>query len=224
MQDLEIRKIAHEIFVMFRNRTDGANQNIDDIHIRSVHAFLFKDKGIPLEKVGEAFEYLRLRNLIMPSVDQDYGFYRLTSVGNRTDPEDIYDRIVDTYLLSQLGQYLDQELASHSLGKTYEDAVTSAFRILEEKIRRRIQAGPELFGMPLIETAFHDEQGKLVFGETKNERQALFQLYRSAFMFMRNPPSHRFVKGFSDVEILEIILLTDLLLKILDKCETREKK
>lgn len=221
MSEVEIRRIAIDVFTMFKNRTDGANREIDDIHPRNVHHFYFKERGISLEKVAEAFEYLRLRNLIMPSIDQSYGFYTLTSVGSRTNPEDVSEHIVDAHLLMELSQSLDNELARHCLGKSYEDAVTSAFRILEERIREKIQAGTDLFGVPLMEVAFHAERGKLVFGETRNERQALFQLYRSTFMFLRNPPSHRFVEGFTDFEILEIILLTDLLLKILNKCQLR---
>jgi uncharacterized protein (TIGR02391 family) len=221
MSETEIRKIAIGVFTMFKNRTDGTNRDIDDIHPKNIHHFYFEERGISFENVVEAFEYLRLRNLIMPSIEQPYGFYMLTSVGRRTNPEDISEKFVDAHLLNELSQSLDKELARHCLGKSYEDAITSAFRILEERIREKIQAGPELFGVQLMEVAFRAERGKLYFGETINERQALFQLYRSAFMFLRNPPSHRFVEWFTDFEILEIILLTDLLLKILNKCELR---
>ena len=224
MSEMKVRRIAIEIFTMFKNRTDGANRDIDHIYPLNIHDFYFKEKGISLECVAEAFEYLRLRNLIMPSIGQPYGYHMLTSVGRSTNPEDISERIVDAHLLSELGKSLDHELARHCLGKSYEDAVTSAFRILEERIRQRIQAGPDLFGIQLMEVTFHADRGKLIFGETRNERQALFQLFRSTFMFLRNPPSHRFVEGFTDFEILEIILLTDLLLKILNKCEPRKEE
>lgn len=224
MSGTEIRRIAIEIFTMFKNRTDGANRDTDVIHPRSIHQFYFKEKGISLDKIAEAFQYLHLRNLIMQDPDQSDGYYMLTSVGKGINPDDISERVIDAHLLNQLGRALDNELAGHCLGKSYEDTVTSAFRILEERIRERIQAGPDLFGVQLIEETFHPEHGKLIFGETKNERQSLFQLYRSTFMFLRNPPSHRFVEGFTDFEILEIILITDLLLKIVNKCELREEE
>ena len=221
MSEQEIRRLAVEIFTMFKNRTDGANKDTDHIHPLSVYQFRFKETGFSKENIGEAFHYLRLRNLIMQSIEQPYGYHMLTAIGKRTNPEDISEKIVDAHLLNQLGQTIDKEIAKHCLGKSYEDAITSAFRILEERIREKTQAGPELFGTPLIQDAFHDATGKLIFGETQNERQALFQLYRSTFMFLRNPPSHRFVEGFSDFEILEIIMIVDLLLKILEKCELR---
>jgi len=47
----------------------------DDIHPKHIYGFYFKERGIPLESVAEAFEYLRLRNLIIPSINQPYSFY-----------------------------------------------------------------------------------------------------------------------------------------------------
>jgi hypothetical protein len=70
--------------------------------------------------------------------------------------------------------------------------------------------------------AFNKDHGRLVYGETSNEREALFLLFRSTYQFLRNPPAHRFVKGFTEFEILEMVLLTDLLLKIIEKCKLRE--
>jgi hypothetical protein len=54
----------------------------------------------------------------------------------------------------------------------------------------------------------------LVFGESEPEGEALFQIYRSAFLMLRNPPSYRYLKDFAGVEIVEIVVFVDFLLSI----------
>lgn len=92
---------------------------------------------------------------------------------------------------------------------------------MEERIRKRMNAKADLFGLDLIEEAFHPDKGKLVFGDVEAERQALFQIFRSAFLMLRNPPSHRYLKDFAGTEIVEIVLFVDLLLKVLSKATDR---
>jgi len=147
--------------------------------------------------------------------------YQLTSLGKAIDVDDIFEKTVDRAFVSQLSEIIDTELTRSCLDKSYEDAITSAFRILEERTRRRINAGPELFALSLIDTAFHPETGKLVFGETPNERAAVHQLFRSVYSMLRNPPSHRYLKEFAGVEIVEIIMFVDFLLKLLGKAQDR---
>src|SRR3972149_9078385 len=101
---MELRRLAKEIFIMFKNETDGANQNIQDIHKKQIYHFTFKDKGVSEESVGEAFQSLLLRNLIMPSVKQAEGFFQLTSIGKNTNPDDISEKTIDAHLLNQLRQ------------------------------------------------------------------------------------------------------------------------
>jgi hypothetical protein len=76
-------------------------------------------------------------------------------------------------------------------------------------------------GVDLAEEAFHPTRGKLVFGESEAEREALFQIYRSAFLMLRNPPSHRYLKDFAGAEIVELVMFVDFLLKVLGKASDR---
>jgi hypothetical protein len=123
--------------------------------------------------------------------------------------------------LSQLSEIIDQELVRGCFDKSYEDSITSAFRVLEERMRKRIGAGAGLFGLDLVKEAFHHDTGKLIFGDDEAEREALFHIYRSAFMMLRNPPSHRYLQGFGGAEIVEIVMFVDFLLKILGKAKDR---
>jgi hypothetical protein len=218
---LTIKDIARQIFILFKKRTDGANSDVDEIAPGNVRNFFFENK-IPIGDVAEAFQLLQLRNLIMPSTNTN-SYYQLTTLGKSVDPDDIFEKIVDRAFVSQLSEFIDQELVRGCLDKSYEDAITSAFRILEERIRKRISAGPELFGMDLVEAAFHHEKGKLVFGDTDSERQAAYQIFRSAFLMLRNPPSHRYLKDFAGAEIVEIVLFVDFLLKVISKSSKRSQ-
>jgi uncharacterized protein (TIGR02391 family) len=131
-------------------------------------------------------------------------------------------RIVDRRLLSQLYEFMDEELKRSCLGKSYEDTITCAFRIVEERLRKRINASAELYALSLIDAAFHPENGKLVFGETQAEKQAVHQVFRSAYMMFRNPPSHRYLEEYGDAEVAEIVVFVDFLLKVLSKSSERK--
>jgi hypothetical protein len=216
-----IKDVAKQIFELFKKRTDGTNPNVDHIHFRNVWDFYFQKK-IPEETVAEAFQLLQLRNLVMPSTrSTNTGLYQLTTYGKSMDPDDLFEKTVDAAFLSQLGEIIDPDLRRECFDKSYEDAVTSAFRILEVRMRDRIKAGAQSFGTDLVKEAFHPDSGKLVFGATRGEREGVYQTYTSAFMMQRNPPSHRYVKDFAGPEIVEVVMFVDLLLKILAKAEDR---
>lgn len=216
---MNIKDIAREVFVLFKKRTDGANADVREIAIGNVRSFHFQNK-VSIEDLAEAFQLLQLRNLIMPSTNTPT-YYMLTSLGNSCEPSDIFEKIVDRGFISQLSEIIDAELVRGCLDKGYEDAITSAFRILEVRVRTRINAGPDRIGTELMDDAFNPDRGKLVFGETASERQAVHQVFRSAYMMLRNPPSHRYLEEFGGAEIVEIVMFVDFLLKILGKATDR---
>jgi hypothetical protein len=126
-------------------------------------------------------------------------------------------------LLEEAKKFLDKDIVDKCVTKKdAEDIITSAFRILEERIRAKIGALPECHGVDLVEEAFHPETGKLIFGKTTAERQGLFHLFRSSILFLRNPPSHRFVNEYSEFEIFEIVCFVNLLLNIIEKSQLRQ--
>jgi hypothetical protein len=221
LSSLEVKDLARQVFDLFKRHTDGANTNMDELVLGNVRNFHFQNK-VSRETLAETFQYLQLRNLIMHSSNStSIEAYQLTTFGKSVETDDLFEKIVNRAFVSQLSEIIDQELTRGCFDKSYEDAITSAFRILEERIRARISAGPSLFGLDLVTEAFHPEKGKLVFGETPAERDALYQTYRSAFMMLRNPPSHRYMKDFAGAEIVEIVMFVDLLLKILVKAKER---
>ncbi len=211
MSSLDIKKAARRIFEEFKKNQPNASRPWKS----SAHHF----NDLDLLVAQEAFQLLQLRNLIMRDPIQD--LYLLTTLGKVTEASDLFERIVDRAFVSQLTEIIDPELARSCLDKSYEDAIRSAFLVLEVRVRNRINAGPERVGTDLMEDAFHPERGKLVFGETSSERQAVHQIFRSAYMMLRNPPSHRYLEGFAGAEIVEIIMFVDFLLKVLSKAQDR---
>lgn len=126
-------------------------------------------------------------------------------------------------LIKEIEPCLDREIVEKCIHKEdVEDVVTSGFRILEERIRTRIGAGLSSHGVDLVTEAFNPSNGKLIFGKAQPEQEGLFHLFRGAFMLFRNPPSHRFIEEYTEFEVFEIVALVNLLLSILDKCQTRK--
>jgi len=97
-EDSEIIYLSERIFDLFKNRTDGANTNVDDIHWKAVSQWALASK-VSEVRVFEAFRRLEKLGLIMPSPGQPDGYYRLTSSGQTKHTEDLIgDRLRTKYL------------------------------------------------------------------------------------------------------------------------------
>jgi len=211
LSGLEIKKAARRIFEEFKKNQPNASRPWRS----SPRGF----SGLDVLVAQEALQLLQLRNLIMR--DPDQGLYLLTTLGRATEASDLFERIVDRAFVSQLEEIIDPELTRSCLDKSYEDAIRSAFLVLEVRVRARINGDPDLVGTALMDEAFNKDRGKLLFGETSSEREAVHQLFRSAYMMLRNPPSHRYLEEFAGAEIVEIIMFVDFLLKVLSKAQDR---
>lgn len=94
----------------------------------------------------------------------------------------------------------------------FESAVLQAFKTIETRIRERINATPEEYGVKLIRKAFNPESGPLADYELpKSEREAFCNYIAGAFGFYKNPCSHRdieldFISAFD-----RIVVASDLL-------------
>lgn len=101
----------------------------------------------------------------------------------------------------------------------YEEAVNNAFKVLEERLRE--VTGKQETGVDLAQSAFHDVTGMLRDPNAwPSERQGTFQLFRAAFMAVRNGPAHRFV-GMTKAESFDQIVLANRLLLIADIAHQR---
>ncbi len=94
----------------------------------------------------------------------------------------------------------------------FESAVLQAFKTIETRIREKINATQEEYGVKLIRKAFNPESGSLTDYELpKTEREAFCNYIAGAFGFYKNPCSHRdieldFISAFD-----RIVVASDLL-------------
>lgn len=130
-------------------------------------------------------------------------------------------KLVRRTIESQSG--LDEELLRRSgplihMDK-FDEAVRSAFVLLEERLREMID-GEGMTGTRLANEAFNPDKGPLArqLGHTQAEREGLRELYSGAFKLFRNPTAHSVV-GYSAAEGKAIIGLVNLMLQMLERAE-----
>jgi uncharacterized protein (TIGR02391 family) len=118
---------------------------------------------------------------------------------------------LDPELMQRCGQLIRAE--------AFDEAVRSAFVLLEERLRKAL-GEDGLTGTRLAHKAFNPEKGPLakLLGGTIAEREGLRELYSGSFKLFRNPTAHGVV-GYSPAEGKAIIGLVDLMLRILKRAE-----
>jgi len=120
--------------------------------------------------------------------------------------------------------FLDRSLYERCKDKDYHDVITNAFPILEDRIRSKVGIDRSYSGKKLIDYAFNTNTGKLILGETSDERQSFYFMFIGANGFLRNPPSHHIDEETSEShnEAFNVICMVDLLLRLVDRAELRE--
>lgn len=102
----------------------------------------------------------------------------------------------------------------------FDEAVRSAFVLLEERLRNAVGDTQNTTGTKLANSAFSPVNGPLAkqLGHSQAEKEGLRELYSGAFKLFRNPTAHGVVDYDPD-EGKAIISLVNLLLKILKRAE-----
>jgi uncharacterized protein (TIGR02391 family) len=124
-------------------------------------------------------------------------------------------------ILRECKKFLNTKLYERCKDKDYHDVITNAFPILEDRIREKIGADPSYSGRKLIDHAFNPKTGKLTLGETENEKQSFYFIFRGVIGFLRNPVAHRLTEEENNIETFEIICMVDLLLRMIEKAKLR---
>jgi uncharacterized protein (TIGR02391 family) len=121
--------------------------------------------------------------------------------------------------LSGLDQRLTERCSGLIRAQQYDQAVSSAFVVLEERLRDALGVSGGA-GVNLSEKAFAPDKGDLVdrLGRPRREVDGIRDLFVGAFTAYRNRAAH-FVAGYSLDEARAIIHLVNLLLLILKQLE-----
>ncbi len=125
-------------------------------------------------------------------------------------------------IIRECRKFIDPQLFERCKDKNYHDVVTNALTVLEERIREKINVGPNCTGIRLREHAFHCMSGKLTLGETQIERASFLLLFHGTLEFLSNPHAHRFTEEESSIEAFEIICIVDFLLRLVNKASLHD--
>jgi uncharacterized protein (TIGR02391 family) len=178
-----------------------------------------------VKKTYEAIQDLKASGLIVKDPTQtDDVFQVLTSKGKEIVEKQI-DPNTNGLQLEQLVEnpaLLEKCLDSFKDDR-YEDAIFSAFKLVEEEVRNKAGLGPSDIGETLMTKALHHNTGKLVIPSCKSphEQEGVYNLFKGAIALFKNPSSHRTVNYDNRLAVIQIIAFADLLLKIISTAELR---
>lgn len=109
----------------------------------------------------------------------------------------------------------------------FETAVMTALKLVEARVRMlagdpRNSRGDKLVGVALMQSAFSPDAGPLADQDADTgERVGTMNLFAGAFGAVRNVVAHTEIEWSDSVEAAEYVLLADLLMRQLDRVETR---
>jgi uncharacterized protein (TIGR02391 family) len=174
-----------------------------------------KDVGVA---VSAAWSWLEVNGFICRNPEQDNDWFVPTALGKSVQKHADVRKMVSGTQLPE--HFLHPELLLHArplfLQSRFETAVFEAFKELEVNIRAASGLGDGMIGVPLVQAAFHPENGPLTdHGVEKGERVALMNLMAGALGSYKNPSSHRRVQ-ITAQEAREMLVLASHLLRIVD--------
>lgn len=108
----------------------------------------------------------------------------------------------------------------------FESAIFNAYKLLEEKVRKKTQQPSSVHGVKLMDIAFKPKEGLLKHPrvETTSEQEGIHFLMRGSISFFKNPSSHKTV-DWSDPNIsAHIIAFAKFLLDLIDECKLADSK
>jgi uncharacterized protein (TIGR02391 family) len=104
----------------------------------------------------------------------------------------------------------------------YEQAVFVAMKAIEVRVRQLGGFSDDRVGVPLMQQAFRPEGGPLADPDAvTSEQVGVMSLFAGAYAVLRNPAGHRDVDYDDVTEAAEAVDLASLLMRILDRVESR---
>ncbi|MHB8110901.1 MAG: TIGR02391 family protein [Syntrophorhabdaceae bacterium] len=173
--------------------------------------------------IVESWVWLEREGLIAPQPGDSGGGIFVTRRGhNFRDMGDIRSYKAANFLPKET---LDPKLASKvgpafSRGD-YDTAIFEAFKEVEVRVRTLSGLDPTDLGVNLMRKAFHPDAGPLTdTTQVSSERQAISDLFSGAIGCFKNPSSHRDVNFNDPIEVVELIMLADQLIRIAERRKT----
>ncbi|OYR66494.1 TIGR02391 family protein [Halorubrum ezzemoulense] len=141
-----------------------------------------------------------------------------------SDDSDILDRAEEAERLVGTGfpafSEYDSELEARCLPQfrlgLYQEAVTSATTVLEDRIRNEGGFDEGDHGQSLMAQAFDEDDGPLQLGVVDTEKQGFRFIYQGTSMAIRNPPHHRLLDDMDQAQARDILGFINLLLTFIE--------
>ena len=103
----------------------------------------------------------------------------------------------------------------------FDRAIGQATLVLEDRIRTRLEAGSDLFGVNLVNAAFVPKPGRTILrvSTDDNEQRGFCEICRGIVAAFRNPTHHQLVDTYSREEALKVCAFVDNLLRTIDNAQ-----
>jgi len=172
--------------------------------------------------LAEAFAWLSARGLIAKDPDQTSGdAIFVTRIGRRV-LDDGPDSFYATERLQRgVHAMIEKKARPQFLLGEYEQGVFVSMKAIEIWVRELAGFGDDAIGVDLMNRAF-GRGGPLVDAEAdKGEQEGTRALFAGAYGVLRNPSGHREVDYDDVIEAAEAVQTASLLMRLLDRIETR---
>jgi uncharacterized protein (TIGR02391 family) len=178
--------------------------------------------GEALEAIAEAVGWLRSRALVVRSPgDTSDSAIIVTRTGRRLAAQGPKAFFAAERLQRGLHPLIENVARPQFLIGEYELAVFAAMKAVEVRVRRLAGLGDDAFGVDLMNRAFGPGAPLTDESAARGEQDGMRCLFAGAYAVLRNPAGHREV-DYDDVsEAAEAVLTASLLMRILDRVESR---
>jgi len=176
--------------------------------------------------MGEAFDWLLFNGLIAEQPNQPDGWLYVTKRGTSlgANPQGMETLKASSRINVEMHPSIATKVRRQFMLPEYDTAVLLAFKAVEIRVRSLAGYDNSQFGVPMMRNAFNPVSGPLSDQTLiEAERKATADLFAGAFGLLKNPASHRQVDYNDVTEASEAVLLADLLMRILDRCESSTK-
>ena len=219
LTDLSNEPLQHQIIRQVRARILAGALIVGD-SLPSIRG-LAREQHISVITVQRAYEILEREGLIAPEPSKSGGdWVYVTRRGLLLCESGDVDRFRAASLLPDLK--IDPVLAAKAraafIRGDYDTAVFEAFKRVETRVRELAKLDSSKIGVSLMREAFKPNVGQLTDQSQPEAEQArTTELYSGAIGTFKNPSSHRDVDFKDPVEVVELILFADMLIRIAER-------
>jgi uncharacterized protein (TIGR02391 family) len=169
----------------------------------------------------EAWAWLGAQGLIVPAPDTNghNGWRVLSRRAKRFENEAEFTQyaVARMFPKQALHQRIADKVWMAFMRGEFDVAAFQAMKAVEVSVRDAAGFGNNLIGVPLMREAFSPDKGPLTdVTAERGEQVARMELFAGAMGSYKNPHSHRDVDSNDPIEVIEIILLANHLLRIVD--------